>query len=130
EGIEALTIRAVAERLGVSPMSVYTYVPGKADLLQLMYDTVCGETALDQRPDPVDPAGWRDRLEHVARDNHALLNRHPWLLQVTFTRPVLGPGTIAKYDRELQAVDGIGLSDVQMDSVVTLVTGFVTGIVR
>jgi Tetracyclin repressor-like, C-terminal domain len=40
-------------------------------------------------------------------------------------RPPLGPGTIAKYDYELRTIDGIGLSDVEMDSVLSLVLGYV-----
>ena len=39
-GLEAVTMRAVAERLGVSPMTLYTYVPGKAELLDLMLDAL------------------------------------------------------------------------------------------
>ena len=44
----------------------------------------------------------------------------PWLLEVTPLRPVLGPNTIARYDHELTALDGIGLTDVEMDSALTL----------
>jgi len=123
-GLAALSMRRVAERLGVGTMSLYTYVPGKAELLDVMLDTVYGEIA--------EPAGptWRARLEHIARDNLALYQRHPWLTQVATSRPVLGPNAIAKYDRELSAIDGIGLSDVEMDSVLTLITGYVHGAAR
>ena len=40
DGLDAVTMRAVAERLGISPMSLYTYVPGKAELLDLMLDAI------------------------------------------------------------------------------------------
>ncbi|MEV0594123.1 TetR/AcrR family transcriptional regulator [Nonomuraea cavernae] len=126
EGLQALSMRRVAERLGVGTMSLYTYVPGKPELLDVMLDTVYGETA---RPEEV-PGGWRGRLELIARENWALYLRHPWLLQVATSRPVLGPNVTAKYDYELRAVDGIGLTDVEMDSVITLVTGFVHGTAR
>ncbi|SDJ64436.1 TetR/AcrR family transcriptional regulator [Nonomuraea jiangxiensis] len=126
EGLAALSMRRVAERLGVGTMSLYTYVPGKPELLDVMLDTVYGETA---RPQDV-PGGWRARLEQIARENWALYRRHPWLLQVAASRPVLGPNFTAKYDYELRAVDGIGLSDVEMDSVITLVGGFVHGAAR
>ncbi|RZQ60005.1 TetR/AcrR family transcriptional regulator [Amycolatopsis suaedae] len=118
-GIGALSMRRVAERLGVGTMSLYTYVPGKAELIDVMVDTVNGET---ERPEDV-PGGWRGRLEQVARQNWLLYRRHPWLLQVATIRAVLGPHVAAKYDYELRAVDGIGLSDVEMDSVLTLVVG-------
>ncbi|GAA3135175.1 TetR/AcrR family transcriptional regulator [Nonomuraea salmonea] len=126
EGLQALSMRRVAERLSVGTMSLYTYVPGKPELFDLMLDTVYGETA---RPADV-PGGWRGRLEQIARENWALYLRHPWLLQVAANRPVLGPNLTAKYDHELSAVDGIGLTDVEMDSVITLITGFVHGTAR
>ncbi|GAA4058839.1 TetR/AcrR family transcriptional regulator [Nonomuraea soli] len=126
EGLQALSMRRVAERLGVGTMSLYTYVPGKPELLDVMLDTVYGET---DRPADV-TGGWRDRLRHIARENWALYLRHPWLLQVASNRPVLGPNVTAKYEYELRAIDGIGLTDIEMDSVLTLVTDFVHGSAR
>lgn len=126
EGLAALSMRRVAERLGVGTMSLYTYVPGKGELLDVMLDTVYGETA---RPDDV-PGGWRGRLTRIAREAWALYLRHPWLLQVATTRPPLGPNVIARYEYELRAVDGIGLTDLEMDAIVTLVSGYVHGTVR
>ncbi len=123
EGLEGLSMRRVADRLGVGTMSLYRYVPGKAELLDVMVDRVSGEV---ERPDDV-PGGWRARLERVARENRRLYERHPWLLRVFLGRPPLGPGIMAKYDHELRAVEGIGLSDVEMDSVLTLVLGYVRG---
>jgi hypothetical protein len=43
---------------------------------------------------------------------------------------VLGPNLIAKYDRELRAIEGVGLGDVEMDLVVAVVTDYVRGAVR
>ncbi|WP_327086881.1 TetR/AcrR family transcriptional regulator [Nonomuraea sp. NBC_01738] len=126
EGLAALSMRRVAERLGVGTMSLYTYVPGKPELLDVMLDTVYGEASGGGDL----PEGWRAGLERVARDNWALYLRHPWLLQVAVSRPVLGPNATAKYDRELAAVDGIGLGDLEMDSVLTLINGFVHGAAR
>ena len=117
EGLAALSMRRVAEQLGVGTMSLYTYVPGKAELIDVMLDTVMDETA---RPDSVE-GGWRPWLELVARENRNLTLRHPWLAQVSSSRPPLGPGMIAKYDYELRAVDGVGLTEAVMDAVLTLV---------
>lgn len=125
EGLGALSMRRVADALGVGAMSLYTYVPGKAELLDLMVDLVSGETGR-----PAAAGDWRARLEHLARENFALYRRHPWLLQVATTRPGLGPNRVEKYECELRAVDGIGLTDVEMDSVVTLVLGFVHSAAR
>ncbi|QFG20486.1 TetR/AcrR family transcriptional regulator [Actinomadura sp. WMMB 499] len=120
DGLDALSMRRVADELGVAPMSIYTYVPGKAELIDVMFDRALGELTA---PDGV-PGGWRPKLEHLARDNWDLYHRHPWLLHVSAVRPPLGPAVSAKYEFELRAVDGIGLTDVEMDSVVALVTGF------
>jgi AcrR family transcriptional regulator len=126
DGLAALSMRRLAEQLGVTAMSLYTYVPGKAELIDLMLDTVYGERA---RFEGVD-GGWRARLELVARETWRLYQRHPWLLQVAAGRPVLGPNVVANYDEELRAVDGLGLSDIEMDLVVTLVADYTHGAAR
>jgi AcrR family transcriptional regulator len=130
-GLGALSMRALAERLKVGTMSLYTHVPGKAELIDLMLDTVLRETARPDtaRPDDL-PDGWRARLELVARENLALIHRHPWMLEIVTFRPPMGPGVIAKYDLELRALEGIGLTDVEMDSVLTLVLGYVQSSAR
>ncbi|MBW4722081.1 TetR/AcrR family transcriptional regulator [Saccharothrix obliqua] len=126
EGLGALSMRRVADRLGVGTMSLYTYVPGKGELIDVMVDVVHGETAR-----PVDvPGGWRGKLTRIARENWELFLRHPWLLQVATNRAVLGPNVAAKYDYELSAVDGIGLTDVEMDAVLGLVLGHVQASAR
>src|SRR3954454_12692895 len=126
DGLSAVSMRRVADRLGAGTMSLYTHVPGKAELLDAMLDVVLAETA---RPQDV-PGGWRGRLEVVARENLALVRRHPWILEVDIGRPPLGPNMIAKYDYELRAVEGIGLTDLEMDAVVTLVLAHAAGAAR
>ncbi|WP_051757284.1 TetR/AcrR family transcriptional regulator C-terminal domain-containing protein [Nocardia sp. NRRL WC-3656] len=126
QGLEALTMRAVAAKLGLTPMATYTYVPGKAELLDLMLDAVYG------RMPRTDLAGksWRERVCAVAQDNRSMLARHRWVAGVPTTRPPLGPGLAAKYDHELSAFDGLGLSDVEMDAALTYLLGFVTAVAR
>lgn len=126
EGLGALSMRRVAAELGVTAMSLYGYVPSKAELIDVLIDRVIGEIAM---PDDL-PGGWRSKLEHVARQNWQLSLRHPWLLQVATSRPVLGPNMIAKYDYELRAVAGIGLTAVEMDLVIWFVTDYVHGAAR
>ena len=69
-------------------------------------------------------------LRFIARRNWELFLRHPWLLQVADGRPVLGPNISRKYEAELRPLDGIGLSDLEMDSVLTLVLVHVEGLAR
>jgi AcrR family transcriptional regulator len=121
EGLEALSMRRIADALEVSSMTPYSYVPGKAELLDLMLDTVAARS-----PSTVDPgADWRTRVTAVADDNRQLCRSHPWTLHLGTSRPVLGPGLLKKYDRELGAFDGIGLGDVEMDAALTHLLGFV-----
>ncbi|WP_449485070.1 TetR/AcrR family transcriptional regulator C-terminal domain-containing protein [Streptomyces avidinii] len=122
EGLTALTMRALAQRLGVTPMTLYTYVPGKAELLDLMLDAAYAHM---DRSAPAPAGSWRARVTRVADDNRALLLRHPWIADLSVTRPPLGPGVIGKYEHELAAFDGIGLSDVEMDAALTHLLGFV-----
>lgn len=121
EGLAAVSMRRLADALDVGTMSLYTYIPGKAELVDLMTDAVHGE--LYRSAAPGDIEGWRERLALVARENWALYRRHPWLLRLDLSRPPLGPNTMAKYEHELTAVEGVGLSDVEMDGVVNLVVG-------
>ncbi|WP_026424222.1 TetR/AcrR family transcriptional regulator [Actinokineospora inagensis] len=124
DGLIALSMRRVADKLNVGTMSLYTYVPGKAELIDLMLDTVYAE--LDRPRTPVPESNrdcWRDRLEQVARDSWDLYHRHPWMLGVGVSRPPLGPNVMAKYDYELGTVAGIGLSEIEMDTVLNLVIG-------
>lgn len=126
DGLGALSMRRVAERLGVGTMSLYTYIPGKEELIDLMLDSVYGEMSRPTNP----PEGWRARLELIARENWLLARRHPWILQISTIRPPLGPNATAKYDYELSAVAGIRLSEIEMDSVVNLVNGHVEHVAR
>jgi len=121
EGLDAVTMRRVAGQLGVVPMTLYTYVPGKAELLDLLLD------AAYQRMPRTDSAGqpWRQRVTAIAAENRALFEAHPWAAAITTGRPSLGPGLMAKYDHELSAFDGLGLSDIQMDAALTHLLTFV-----
>ncbi|MEV6912673.1 TetR/AcrR family transcriptional regulator [Amycolatopsis sp. NPDC051071] len=125
EGIAALSVRRGAEQLGVSPMSLYTYIPSRAELLDLMMDRVHGELT-----DPPPSDEWRVTVTILAEDAWEMYHRHPWLLQLTTGRLPLGPHTFAKHERELSAVDAIGLTDLEMDAVVAMVNGFVQGMAR
>ncbi|WP_039817739.1 TetR/AcrR family transcriptional regulator [Nocardia otitidiscaviarum] len=126
EGLGALTMRSVAAALGLTPMATYTYVPGKAELLDLMLDSVY------QHMPRGDIAGkpWRERVSAIAAENRDMLAAHPWVAYVPTTRPPLGPGVAAKYEHELSAFDGLGLTDLEMDSALTHVLGFVNSVAR
>jgi AcrR family transcriptional regulator len=126
DGLGSVTMRAVAHALGVVPMSLYTYVPGKAELLDLMLDTVY----LQMPRGDLSGMPWRERLAAVAHENRDLFTRHPWIAEVSTSRPPLGPGLMAKYKHELQALEGLGLDDVEMDAALTFLLGFIQAAAR
>lgn len=128
EGLDRLSMRNVAQLLGTGAMSLYRYVPGKAELLDLMVDRVCAECGNDEGDlNHSDEAAWRVQLARVARANLELYRRHPWLLDVFPGRPPLGPGVLAKYEHELRAAEGTGLGDIELDLMVSAVLGYVRG---
>jgi len=126
EGLEAVTMRRVAQALGVAPMTLYTYVPGKAELLDLMLDAAYGRMPL------ADTSGqpWRQRLIAIAEENWVLFKIHPWASTVSTSRPPLGPGLMAKYEHELSALDDLGLDDIEMDAALTHLLTFVQACAR
>jgi AcrR family transcriptional regulator len=127
DGLAAVTIRRVAELVGVTTMSIYTYVPGKRVLLDLMLDALYA----DMPRRPWRARSWRKRLTVVARDNRDLLMAHPWAGAVTSpSRPPLGPGLMAKYEHELSAFDGTRLDDVEVDAALAFLLEFVQAAAR
>jgi AcrR family transcriptional regulator len=122
EGLAALSMRRVADELGVGTMSLYTYVPGKAELLDLMLDATYAELA-----GAADADGWRARLAGRARADWAMYRGHPWILGVARVRGVLGPNEMDAYEAALGAVVGLGLSGREMDASVALLAAYVRG---
>ncbi len=130
-GLAAVTMRRVAKHLEVGAMSLYTYLPGRQELVSLMVEHVTGELAR-QPPSEEDgtPPGWRTRLETIAREYWGLYERHGWLLDVPVGRPVIGPNVVERYEYELGVVEGIGLDDLEMNAVVELIQEHVAGTAR
>ncbi|MFR9750096.1 TetR/AcrR family transcriptional regulator [Nocardia sp. 004] len=94
EGLDALSMRRIADRLGVGAMSLYRHIANKDELLTAMTDEVARRT-----PYP-SPEGqqwtWRDRVRIAAEIDWALYRQHPWVL-LTFATPrySLGPPSLA-----------------------------------
>ncbi|RKT55064.1 TetR/AcrR family transcriptional regulator [Saccharothrix australiensis] len=122
-GMAALSMRAVGERLGRTAMALYTYVPSKAELIDLMYDEVLGELPGDYPAE----GGWRSALTAWAHDLRAFYLRHPWVLQVSQARPVLGPNEFTMLETLLRIVRDTGLERSVLRGVVGAVSQFVRG---
>lgn len=126
EGLAALSMRKVAERFGTTTMSLYRYVPGKAELVELMRDAVYGEMP----PEPSHELGWREGLERWARRAWVTYQRHPWLVYSAGSRRLPGPNIMAGYDHALDVASRSGLEPAQVIAVVNLVGGFVESVAR
>lgn len=126
EGMAALSMRAVGARLGRTAMSLYTYVPGKDELLDLMYDRVMGWLPTSYEVGE----GWRAAIGAWAVDTHRCYLRHPWVLQVSQARPVLGPGGLTAMNTLIGILRTTGLAAPELRAVVALLSDFVRGAAR
>ncbi|AUY49519.1 TetR/AcrR family transcriptional regulator C-terminal domain-containing protein [Streptomyces sp. CB01881] len=125
EGLAAVSMRAVAARLGVSAMSPYRYVTSKEELVLLTADAAFGDGSYPDEP----PAGWRARLELGARTLWSVFRRHPWLAQLSpVTRPLLLPNLMTHAEWALSALDGHGLSTPDMLHAHVLLYSYIEGI--
>jgi AcrR family transcriptional regulator len=88
-GIEAVTIRGVADRLGVTPMALYRHVGDKEGLRDGVADALYAKLRI---PEPTDD--WWEGLARLARSTRTLLLHHPWAVPL-FSRPLTGPHSLA-----------------------------------
>ncbi|MEU1310520.1 TetR/AcrR family transcriptional regulator C-terminal domain-containing protein [Streptomyces cinnamoneus] len=123
EGLDAVTMRRVASEVGAGVMSLYSYAPDKATLIELMVDHVSGELPVSEAP----TGDWRADLKAIARLQRALMLRHPWLPAALSTRRSLGPNTLAFLERALAALRPAGLDGAAKLEVFAQLTGFVAG---
>jgi AcrR family transcriptional regulator len=119
----AFSMRAVGERLGRTAMALYTYVPGKNELVDLMYDR-----AMAELPTSYDLAdGWRSAATRWAHDMWEFYGRHPWVLQVSQARPVLGPHEFAVIESLARILVATGLPGRELRGIVGALNYFVRG---
>ncbi|GGU02954.1 MULTISPECIES: TetR/AcrR family transcriptional regulator [Streptomyces] len=130
EGLDAVSMRRVSAELGVGTMSLYRYVPGKAELLDLMLDRVQGES-FEKDPEP--PTHWRETVTKLARSSLDLYRAHPWLMKVNQARSLLGPSALRGLElclSGLKGPHGMGLSDPETISVIITVQSYAAGLAR
>ncbi|WP_191089753.1 TetR/AcrR family transcriptional regulator [Nesterenkonia ebinurensis] len=127
DGLEALSMRRLAEKLGVGTMSLYRYVPSKNELLNLMLDTVVGPSHTRMTSPRL---GWREFLAITAHEGRQLYLAHPWTLQANWSRPVLGPNSVADLDLFMTGVKELPLSDREKMNLATVLDSHVMGAVR
>lgn len=116
EGLQAVSIRKVANEVGSSPMSLYRHINSRDDLTELMYDAVLGELDLDAIEQD-----WQAGLTRIARGLRTLHHRHPWVGQLA-QRATLGPNAIRMLEHAMAVVQPLGLTiDATLDLVATTV---------
>ena len=89
DGIGSISMRRLAQELGVEAMSLYTHVRNKDDLLDGMADAVISEIPLS-----ADGADWKSSLRQTALAARGVMLRHPWAPRTVETRPAPGPAAL------------------------------------
>lgn len=106
EGLDAVTMRRVAEALDTGPASLYQHVGGKDELLELLLDRVCTEVELV--PPPTDGA-WQEPVKRLLRSMRAALVAHRDIAYVTLGRIPTGPNALAISEALLAIMDAGGV---------------------
>jgi AcrR family transcriptional regulator len=123
-GAEALTMKAVAARLGpYTPMALYRYVYSKDGLVDLMLDRVAGEVPVPDRPGP----DWRADLEALAGQTRQMIKRHSWYAVLFHTRPPAGPRTMARLEFMLAVLTERGASPAAAMTYAALIDRHILG---
>jgi AcrR family transcriptional regulator len=122
-GLEGLNMRALGRRLGSAATAVYWHVGSKDNLIALAGDQVWNEVAL------ADPTadGWRPAAAQMATDLHAMLTRHPWLVQAFGSYVVFGPGRARHDAHSLALYEAAGFTGAQADQAMATVFTYVLG---
>ncbi|MEU4608200.1 TetR/AcrR family transcriptional regulator [Kribbella sp. NPDC023972] len=123
-GLDAASMGGVAKALGVGTMTLYTYVPSKEELLDLMVDEVLAERQLPGPGEPR-PADWREQVELYSEQTRAMFQRHPWLARVSTVRPPVGPGMLAGREYLLATLLPLNLSPRDTNTAALAITTYV-----
>ncbi len=120
DGLAAVSMKRVAERLGFTTMSLYRHVTNKDELLLLMHDAVW------QPPEGLDipGGGWRADLAWWTREQYAIMDGHPWLDEVRFIERAGTPSQIAWIELGLRALEHVALTEYRKMAVLLLLSGY------
>ncbi|NUT40546.1 MAG: TetR/AcrR family transcriptional regulator [Thermoactinospora sp.] len=124
DGLEAVSMRRVANEVKSGTTSLYRYVESRDELLDLMADAVWGEGA----PGPL-TGDWRADLAEVARAQRASVLRHPWLAALMSSRPALGPNSLRRLEHALSAASALTPDITRAAAVIGVIGDYVLGAV-
>ncbi len=121
EGFASVSMRRIAQEMGVGTMSLYYYVRTKSDLIAAMDDALMGEVLA-----PSLPANWREAVTVIATRTRDVFLRHPWALSSMLSAP---PGVNAMRHMEqcLQALSGTTMTNREKLALLAIIDDFVFG---
>ncbi len=122
-GLDAVSIRRIAHELKMRPMSLYTYIPSKEALLELMGEQIVGEV-LVREPLPDD---WRQALTLIATRSHHVFTRHRWVLAISQRRTNLGRNGLRHAEQQLTALAPLALAARDAWDVLFLINDYTLG---
>ncbi|WP_432285336.1 TetR/AcrR family transcriptional regulator C-terminal domain-containing protein [Aminobacter sp. BA135] len=111
QGIDGLTMRRLADRLGSGVMSLYWHVDNKEDVFDLALDKVLEYRAPSDR---AESQGWRQEAGHVLEDWRASMLRHPWSASL-LPRRALGPNILGRLELLANALSKAGVADADLN---------------
>lgn len=106
DGLEALSMRAVAGRLGIQAMSLYHHIKNKAALLDALHERLILEMDLSRSTG----GGWDDALREAGHAYRSVALAHPRLFVLLATRPMSTPSEFAHVTPTMLALERAGLS--------------------
>ena len=121
-GISGLTIRSLAQELGVKPMSVYHHVANKDEILDGIVDIVFSEIEL-----PTAEGEWLSEIHKRAGSARRVLRRHPWAIGLLESRTSPGPATLRHHDANIAVLRAAGFSVEMTAHAYALIDSFVYG---
>jgi AcrR family transcriptional regulator len=124
-GLDAISMRNVASRLEAGTMSLYRYVAGKGELLDLILDSAYGEIAIPRQQSK----DWRSDILRVARETRTVLKAHPWLTPLITMRPSLGPNYLRWFEFLLATTSAPGRAMRTQVRMIGTIWAYVTGFV-
>lgn len=124
-GAESITMRRVAQELGVEAMSLYHHVPNKDAILDGVVDAVYAAIELPR----ADAGDWRDAIRAEAYSARTVLSRHSWALGMLDSRRNPGPATLRRNDAMLGVFRQAGFTLPMAAHAISLVDSYVGGYV-
>jgi AcrR family transcriptional regulator len=130
-GLAAVSMRAVAERTGVTPMALYPQVGSKAELLDGMVERLLTELVPAEAAPAADADGqdWRVRLRALAHAFRKLAHGHPWAATLLFSRPSVTPDAARVVDLVYTNLLAAGVPPSEVPRVERLVSTYMIGYV-